>query len=276
MDSQTVENVVVIDNEPQANATQMGLTTFVLTGLYQKAAILPVLLAVSLYGLLGTVAAQGYNLIVFAVVMIITLRESLGVIEHAHLKNDNILGDLKELATRINLINTGAFTVLVLVNLYAPNLLPLPLATAIILGLMCSACAPLFGIAGVNYLFGVSRVDTDKLATLNKYASVNAGIICSLSYFLIRNPIDIKMLFGMAIVSFFSIFLFKKTNKPDITKEDWIKTREGAKNYKEPTINLGYFMILFISAAALLLYASAETAGGVAQLMNNIKETSLK
>jgi len=202
--------------------------------------------------------------------MFVTLRESLGMIEYAHLQNDNIMDDLKNLAARINIYNAVVFGLLILSATYLPSLLTDEIATSIILGAICAVCAPLFGIAGLNYLLGASKVDTNKIATLNKYASLNAGIICSLSFFLIKNPANIKLLAMMCLVSFFSFFLFKKTNTPDITAKDWRQTRSGASNYVEPTLNFGYFLILFVAAAILLLYSSSQEAGGISLLIESI------
>jgi len=251
----------------KANASQLGLTTGVMFGLYSsKKSIVPALLSIALFLPLGAVASQGYSWIVFFFVLFVALRESLGVIEYAHLHDDTLLDKLKNLAARSTLYSGLAFTLLSALVYVVPQGLNEALMTSIFLGAVSATCAPLFGIAGMNYLLGASKVDTDKLATLNKYGSMTAGIFCALAFFSVRNPTSLKMLAIMAAVSYFSFVLLKKTEAPELTQSDLQQTRSGATLYAEPTLNFAYFMIVFAAVSVLLLYLGYTTGKSVSFL----------
>lgn len=267
------ENTATVDSvEERPNASQIGLTTGVMYGLYKNGfAPVPVFLSILLLLPLGEIAARGYSWPVFGLVAFIALRESLGVVEYAHLHNDNLIDDLRKLAAKTNLWSSLVLLLLIGATFLPGGMMRIGIASSVVLGVVAATCAPLFGIAGMNYLFGASKVDTDKISTLNKYASMSAGIICSLSFFLIKNPTSLKMLVIMCIVSFFSFLLLKKTASPEITAEDIQQTRNGATIYTEPTLNFGYFMILFAAVAVLLFYLASNDAGVASAFIDAIK-----
>ena len=269
MSSETV--VETNEMKVASNISQLGLTTAVMGSLYEdKLNTSNLLLSIALLLPLGACATHSYAWLAWGIALFVTLKESLAVIEYACLDNDHLMDDLRKKASKTQLINFVALLSLIGILILLKGQLPEQIIYAVEFGVIAAGCAPLFGIAGLNYVLGAAKVDTNKIATLNKYASMSGGIICALSFFMIKNPSDLKMLIALAVVSLFASLLFAKTQTPELSKEDWQQARESAQACSKPTVNMLNLLILLAFLGAAILHGAAEAAGGVDALLQQL------